>query len=63
MGFPTNHCDKCGDLTTQPEDDYGEFICVDCADNAAERAWERHCNDYEGPLPLRQQQINAMKLK
>jgi hypothetical protein len=60
------HCEKCG-FELRGEAAYieatDEVWCHSCADNAAEAAWERHCTDYEGPLPLRQQQINAMKLK
>lgn len=68
MPFPTNHCDKCGTLTTQPEDDYGEFICVDCLQNAEEAAWERHCEDFHDGGSTRfnsyqQQQEAARRLK
>jgi hypothetical protein len=68
MGFPTNHCDKCGSLTTQPEDEYCEFVCIDCQQNAAEAAWERHCEDFhEGGstrfISLEQQQADARRLK
>lgn len=56
-------CHRCNDPCGGVEDEYGEFICADCADNAAERAWERHCTNYEGPLPLIEQQRQAMKFK
>lgn len=58
-----NLCDCCDTPTANPEDDYGEFVCDNCLDNRAEHAWERHCTDYEGPLPLIEQQRQAMKLK
>ena len=68
MPFPTNHCDKCGDLTTQPEDDYGEFICTDCLQDAAEAAYERHCEAFHDGgstrfITLQQQQIDARRFK
>lgn len=63
-----NHCDKCGDLTINPEDDYGEFVCESCLQSAAESAWERHCEDFhDGGCTrfnsLRDQQIEVQKLK
>jgi len=30
MDHPKNHCDRCGNLTIAPENDYGEFICMPC---------------------------------
>lgn len=64
----TDTCDKCGSATTNPEDDYGEFICEDCEQNATEAAWERHCEAFHDGgstqfISLRDQQIAAMKLK
>ncbi len=61
--FRANHCDKCDTPTANAKNEYGEFVCDDCLDNAAERAWERHCTNYEGPLPLIEQQRQALKLK
>jgi len=58
--------DTCDAPTDNPENDYGEVICSDCEQNAAEAAWERHCEAFycgDGPLPLLQQQINALKFK
>lgn len=66
MPLPANHCDKCGSLTINREDEYGEFVCESCLDNQAEAAYELQCEDFHGgsgPLPLRDQQIAAMKLK
>ena len=66
---PSNHCDRCGELTINLEDDYGEFVCASCRDNEAEAAWERrHCEDFhDGGATqfnsLRDQQIAAQKLK
>lgn len=63
-----NQCDRCGELTIQPENEYGEFICESCLDNAAEAAYERFCEDFHDGgatqfKSLRDQQIDAMKLK
>jgi hypothetical protein len=61
-------CEKCEVPTTNPEDDYGEIICDNCARNHAEAAWERLCEDFhDGGCTrfnsLRDQQIEARKLK
>jgi ribosomal protein L37AE/L43A len=66
--MPLNHCDKCGSLTIKDEDDYGEFVCEDCEQNAAEAAWERHCEDFHDGgatsfRSLQQQQQDAWRLK
>jgi hypothetical protein len=64
MFHSANLCDKCDAPTANPENDYGEFVCDTCEDNAAERAWERHCTDYDsGLLPLIEQQRQALKFK
>lgn len=65
---PQNHCDCCGDLTVNPEDDYGEFICESCLENAAEAAWERHCEDFHDGgstrfISLEQRQADARRFK
>jgi len=56
-------CDACETPTCNPEDDYGEHIC----DNCAEAAWERMCEDFHdggSAWPsLREQQIAARRLK
>lgn len=64
----TNACDCCGNGTTNPEDEYCEFVCDDCLSNKAEAAWERHCEDFHDGgatqfKSLLEQQIEAMKLK
>jgi hypothetical protein len=61
-------CDKCDGVTANLENDYGEFICDDCAQNAAEAAYERHCEDFhDGGCTrfnsLLDQQIEARRLK
>lgn len=66
--FRTNHCDKCDAPTANPENEYGEFVCEDCLQNASEAAWERHCEAFHDGgatqfRSLRDQQIDAMKLK
>lgn len=41
-------CDRC-DGPMHPgavEDEYGEFVCANCDQNAAEAAYERLCEDY-----------------
>lgn len=63
-----NPCEKCGTLTANPENDYGEFICDDCEQNAAEAAYERFCSDFHDGgntsfRTLRDQQIEARRLK
>jgi hypothetical protein len=60
------HCEKCGfELNGEAAhiEEMDEIWCHSCADNRAEAAWERHCNDYEGPLPLIEQQRQAWRLK
>jgi hypothetical protein len=42
----TNNCEKCGNPTGVAENDYGEFICNECVQNAEESAYERHCEDF-----------------
>lgn len=61
-------CEKCEAPTTNPENEYGEFICESCEQNAAEDAYERYCEDFHdgGSTQFRSlldQQIEAMKLK
>lgn len=63
-----NDCVRCGHETINPENDYGEFVCDSCEDNAAEAAWERHCEDFHDGgsaqfKTLQQQQIEARRLK
>lgn len=61
MFCSANLCDKCDCPTDAPENEYGEFICAECEQNAAEKAWERHCtSSYDS---YQQQQINARRLK
>jgi hypothetical protein len=62
MTTPAYRCDICDDPTTNPEDDYSEFVCDNCLQNRAEAAWERHCEDCGAPTLL-EQQIAAMKFK
>ena len=60
----TNPCERCNCATNNPENDYAEFICDDCEQNAAEAAWERFCGDFYGgadPLTIREKQIEAWK--
>lgn len=66
--FRANHCDKCDAPTANSENKDGEFACDDCLQNAAEVAWERHCEAFHDGgatqfRSLRDQQIDAMKLK
>lgn len=61
-----NPCSKCEQPTTADENEYGEFICEDCEQEATEVAWDRQCGRFyggEGPFPLRDLQIEARKLK
>lgn len=61
-------CDKCCEPTSNLPDDNDEILCDDCLQNAAENAWERHCEDFHDGgstrfRPLLDQQIEAMKVK
>lgn len=61
-------CERCDCSTANPENEYGEFICDDCSQNAAEAAYERHCEDFhDGGCTrfnsLEQQQEAARRLK
>lgn len=64
-----NHfCDKCDAATTNEENEYGEFICADCEQNAAESAYERLCEDFHDGgstrfVTLQEQQEAARRLK
>lgn len=63
-----NLCDKCDVPTANPEDCYGEFICDDCGQNAAEAAYERFCEAFHDGgdtsfKSLQQQQIEARRFK
>lgn len=63
-----NLCERCDAPTATLENEYGEFICDDCEQNAAEAAWERHCEDFHDGgatqfKSLQQQQIEARRLK
>ena len=61
-----NPCEFCELLTINPEDEYGQFVCDNCEQNKAEAAWERQCEDFHGgagPLPLIEQQRQALKFK
>ena len=44
--FKYHSCDVCDGPCDEPENAYGEFLCTSCLDNAAEAAWERHCEDF-----------------
>lgn len=64
----THECERCDSMTANPENEYGEFICADCEQNAAESAYERYCEDFHDGgstrfRSLQDQQIEAMKLK
>ena len=41
-----NICGYCDYLTSNPEDDFGEFICDNCQQNREEAAYERYCEDF-----------------
>lgn len=62
----THTCDRCDAPCSEPEDEFGEFLCSDCEQNIAERGWERFCSDFYGgdqPFTLREQLEAARKLK
>lgn len=61
-------CERCDGPCANPENEYGEFICDNCEQNAAEAAYERYCEDFhDGGATqfkgLQQQQIEARRLK
>jgi hypothetical protein len=59
-----NPCTRCGVQTSADEDAFGEFICDDCEQNAAEAAWDRFCCNFYGgadPLTIREKQIHDWK--
>jgi hypothetical protein len=61
-------CEKCFARTRKGENEYGEFICDDCEQNKAERAYERFCEDFHDGgntsfKSLQQQQIEARRFK
>jgi len=65
------HCERCEcfmSASKVSENEYGEFICEDCEQNAAEAAYERFCEDFHDGgntsfKSLQQQQIEARRLK
>jgi hypothetical protein len=65
------HCEQCEQFVQSAkvsENEYGEFICEDCEQNAAERAYERFCGAFHDGgdtsfKSLQQQQIEARRLK
>ena len=64
----THPCQKCNCPCDSPEDEYGEFICQECINNAAEAAHERHMAAFHdgGAIAwktLLQQEQEARKLK
>ena len=61
MGKGCITCDECGAIGPDATDD-GDALCDDCAQNRAEAAWERLCEDGPGPTLL-EQQIAAMRFK
>lgn len=48
MNFAQPTCDYCAKHlpATTPENEYGEYICLDCEASIAEAAYERLCEDY-----------------
>ena len=40
-------CEQCEKHYVLAENEYGEYICQDCSDAAAEAAWERRMEDGE----------------
>jgi ribosomal protein L37AE/L43A len=61
-----HQCRDCDNDTVNPMNEYGEFVCDDCVQNEAEAAYERQCEAFHGgggPLPLIEQQRQALKFK
>lgn len=64
------YCEKCEQTSDKivSENEFGEMVCEECEQNAAERAWDRFCEDFHDGgntsfKSLQQQQIEAQKLK
>jgi hypothetical protein len=60
-------CEDCG-IEAEDATNDGDSLCEDCVQNRAERAWERHCEDFhDGGCTrfnsLEQQQADARRLK
>lgn len=58
-------CEDC-EIECEDATDDGDSLCVDCAQNRAERGWERFCEDFYGgadPFTIRERQIAAWKAK
>jgi hypothetical protein len=61
-------CSNCDEPTSNAETEFGDPLCQNCYQNFCERAWERFCSDFHDGgstrfRSLRDQQIEAMKLK
>lgn len=61
-------CESCDCQTDEPENEYGEFVCLSCQSNRNEAAYERHCADYHDGgstqfKSLREQMAEARRLK
>jgi hypothetical protein len=66
-----SHCERCECFVSAAkvsENEFGEFICEDCEQNANEAAWERVCEAFHDGgatsfLSIRDQQEAARRLK
>jgi ribosomal protein L37AE/L43A len=63
-----NCCEKCDSTRDVSENEYGEFICDNCEQNAAEAAYERQCEDFHDGgssrfITLEQRMSEARRLK
>ncbi len=66
-----SHCERCETFVAAAkvsENEYGEYICEDCEQNAAESAYERLCEDFHDGgstrfVTLEQQQADARRFK
>jgi hypothetical protein len=64
-----SHCERCECFVSAAkvsENEFGEFICDDCEQNANEAAWERvsfHDGGATSFLSIRDRQAEARKLK
>ena len=62
MPYLDARCFECESDRDLRENEYGEYICESCEENAAERAWDRQQERImsgDGPKSLREQQIEA----
>lgn len=56
-------CYTCMSPTSNSPDDYDEIVCDNCKQNAAETAWERHCEDFHDGGSTRFNPLRGEKIR